>query len=109
MKMRLERFVELGLLTQQATEEIAELGITEVSVSQEMEQDVLFRITAMEHPRTGPITEQEKIEWMETLEVLNKLDIEKLKSDYQVEFLERENYKPYWDCWDERDAHYFYA
>ena len=75
MEIELDKLVELGLISVKDAIEFAKDGYTKWIVAEEMIQDVMSRQAAMQCPRTGEITEQEKKEWMETLAILNTLNL----------------------------------
>ena len=95
MEVELEKLVEWGLVSVKDAIRFAKAGYSKWFASEEFIQDATSLHATMQYPRTGEITEQEKKEWMDTLNELEKLNTDALKKQYKVKFLDREKYKPY--------------
>jgi hypothetical protein len=64
MRVKLEKMVEVGIISEEFCQEMKDKGIQEMAISPEALQDATFRKMHMSVPLTGPISKEEADDWM---------------------------------------------
>jgi len=97
MKVKLERMVELRILSEEFCQELKDLGIHDMAIAEEALQDAIFRGALMSAPLTGPLTQEEVDDWKILSEYFTNEHIDEVRKQLDPTFDREPNFNIYGD------------